>query len=162
MVEYEILYLVGESKKTELETIKKSVEVAIADSGATVEEGEFVDERRMEYSVRGELRGTYIAKRFTAKDEAGDIPGILTKKLSFDKNILRFIIVRAEGLPTLEQSQERVKRLPDMRHKPQGRYQSSRPRSFQGAMPAPVKEVPATSALTDTEIDKKLGEVLDI
>ena len=97
------------------------------------------------------------------KDESGDVPGMVTKKLSFDKNVLRFIVVCAEGLPTLEESQERVKHAPDTRRKPQGRYQSNRPRSFQPVTaPAPVKETPTAPALTDTEIDKKLGEVLDI
>lgn len=162
MMEYEILYLVGESKKAQLETIKKGVEAAIVASGGDVKEGEFVDERRMEYSIKGELRGTYIAKRFTVKESAGDIPAEVTKKISFDKNILRFMVVRAEELPTLEESQERVRRVSDVRRKPQGRSSSSRPRSFQET-PAPApKPASTTPALSDTEIDKKLGEVLDI
>ncbi len=160
MVEYEIFYLVGESRKADLENIKKGVEEAIVSLGGEVQEGEFVDERRMEYPIRGERRGTYVAKRFTAKDGVEDISGALTKKFSFDKNMLRFIIVRAEGLPTLSESQERVRRLPDMRRRVQGRYQLNRPRSFQPISAAP-KETPAKPALSDMEIDKKLGELLD-
>ena len=162
MMEYEILYLVGESKKAQLDTIKKSVEDAIVASGGEMQEGEFVDERRMEYPIKGESRGTYIAKRFIVKEGAGDIPAEVTKTISFDKNILRFMVVRAEELPTLEESQERVQHAPDTRRKPQGRYVSNRQRSSQSATPAVSKSESATSTLSDTEIDKKLGEVLDI
>lgn len=159
---YEILYLVGESKKTELESIRKSVEEAIVALGGEVEAGEFVDERRMEYAIQKERRGTYIAKRFSVKDEISeDVPGALTKKLSFNKNILRFLIVSAEGLPTLEDSQDRVKRIPDTRRRPQGRYQSNRPRPSQQPAPLMTPDAPTKPALSDTEIDKKLGELLD-
>lgn len=162
MMEYEILYLIGESKKAQLEGIKKGVEDAIVASGGEVQEGEFVDERRMEYSIKGESRGIYIAKRFTVKEGAGDIPAEVTKTISFNKNILRFMVVRAEGLPTLEESQERVKRVSDTRRKPQGRYGSGRQRAPQSATPAVSKPESAAPAMSDTEIDKKLGEVLDI
>ncbi len=160
MVEYEILYLIGESKKVELEAIKKSVEETIVASGGEVQADEFVDERRMEYPVAGERRGTYIAKRFAAKDDVEDIAGAVTKKLSFNKNVLRFIIVRAEELPTLAESQERVKRVSDTRRKPVGRYPLSRPRSS-SPTPTASQETPIKPALSDTEIDKKLGEILD-
>lgn len=163
MMEYEILYLVGESKKSQLEMIKKGVEETIAASGGEVQPGEFVDERRMEYSIKGESRGVYVAKRFTVKEGAGDIPAEVTKAISFNKDIVRFMVVRAEGLPTLEDSQERVRRVPDARRKPQGRSAFARQRSLQGGV-APVVPDPeqAKSVISDTEIDKKLGEVLDI
>lgn len=160
-MEYEILFLVGESKKEELDAIKGRVEAAIVAAQGEVEPGEFVDERRMEYAIQGERRGVYIAKRFVVKSEAEDVPGAITKALSFDKGVLRLIIVRAEGLPTLEESQERVRRVPDMRRKPQGRYQSNRPR-VQAAPSAEAPTAPTKPALSDTEIDQKLGEVLDI
>ncbi len=160
MTEYEIFYVVGDSKKVELGDIKKSVEAAIVAEGGEMAAGEFVDERRMEYAIRGERRGTYIAKRFTTVSETGsDIPGAISKRLSLLGGVLRSIIVRAEGLPTLEESQDRVRRVPDMRRKSPGRYQLNRPRLFQNT---PAPELPAKPAMTDTEIDKKLGEVLDI
>jgi ribosomal protein S6 len=160
--EYEILFLIGESKKAELEGIKKSVEDSIVASGGEMLPGEFVDERRMEYAISAERRGTYIAKRFRVLDETGgDVPGAVTKALSLNKGVLRFLIVCAKGLPTLEESQERVKRVSDTRRKPTGRYPSNRQRPTQ-PVPAVSQEAPAKPALSDTEIDKKLGEVLDI
>ena len=162
MMEYEILYLVGDSKKPQIEAIKKEVEGTIVASGGEAKEGEFVDERRMEYPIKGESRGTYIAKRFTVKEGAGDIPAEVTGKMAFNKNILRFMIVRAEELPTLEESQDRVRRVADVRRKPQGRSFSNRSRSFQEVSTPAPKPTPAAPALSDTEIDKKLGEVTDI
>ncbi len=161
MIEYEILYLVGESKKPELETIKRTVEKVLVGAGGEIEDGEFVDERRMEYPIRGERRGTYIAKRFRVQDGAGDVPSMVTKALSLEKDVLRFLVVRADGLPTLLESQDRVRRAPDTRRRTPGRYQSGRSQSFRNVPMAP-REEPAKPALTDTEIDKKLGEVLDI
>lgn len=161
-MEYEILYLVGESKKSQIEEIRKGIESAIVSAGGEVKDGEFVDERRMEYPVKGESRGIYIAKRFMVQEGAGDVPAEITKSISFDKNVLRFIVVRAEDLPTLEESQERVKRVPDMRRKPQGRYAPGRPRPSQGSAFVAAKPEPVAPAISDTEIDKKLGEVLDI
>lgn len=166
MTEYEILFLVGDSKKADMTAIRSAVEEAISASGGSVVPGEFVDERRMEYAIAGERRGTYIARRFTVPDESEtDVPGRITKVLSLNKNILRFLIVRAGGLPTLEESQDRVRHIPDMRRRAPGRYQSgsNRPRPATPApVPAPASEVSSKPALSDTEIDKKLGEVLDI
>lgn len=163
MTEYEILYLVGESKRGDLDRIKQLVEETITAAGGEALPGEFADERRMEYAIGKERRGAYIARRFTAKEGAGDVPGAITKKLLLHHDILRFIVVNAEGLPTLEDSQERVKRSSDTRRRPTGRYGASRARS---ALPAVAPVVPAPSAekpaLSDTEIDQKLDEVLHI
>ncbi len=165
MIEYEIFYLVGESKRIELEEVKKSIEEAIVAEGGTMLAGEFVDERRMEYEIRGEHRGIYIAKRFTVKNDGRDIPGAITKRLSFNKSLLRNIIVRTEGLPTLEESQDRVKRVADTRRRQpmNSRFApSSRPSAPVAATPDTVKVEAEKPALSDTEIDKKLGEVLNI
>jgi ribosomal protein S6 len=163
MTEYEILFLVGESKKAELEAVKKSVEDAVVASGGEILPGEFVDERRMEYAISGERRGVYTAKRFRVPDEADrDVPGAVTKTLSLNKGVLRFLIVHAKGLPTLEESQERVKRTADSRRKPMGRYSANRQRPMASSPVAAQESAPTKPALSDTEIDKKLGEVLDI
>jgi len=161
MVEYEILYLVGDSKKVDLDRIKSEVEAMIVAEGGVVQTGEFVDERRMEYAIGKERRGVYIAKRFMVKEGSGDVSGTLSKKLLLRSDILRFLVVRAEGLPSLEESQERVKRSADTRRsRPQGRYVSNRERAPRAATPTSVAS--DKPALSDTEIDKKLGEVLDI
>lgn len=164
--EYEILFLIGDSKKADIQAIRSAVEEAISASGGSVMPGEFIDERRMEYAIAGERRGTYIAQRFTVSDESeADAPGRITKTLSLNKGVLRFLIVRSEGLPTLEESQDRVRHISDTRRRVSGRYQSGGNRSRPVvSAPTPISQPEELSkpALSDTEIDKKLGEVLDI
>lgn len=164
MKEYEIFFLVGESKKIELENVKKNVEATIVSEGGEMLPGEFFDERRTEFPIRGERRGSYIAKRFTVKEDAGDVPGAITKQLSFNRDVLRSIIVQAEKLPTLEESQDRVKRNSEIRKRTNSRYQQNQPIRAKTASDQPTvsKDASDRPALTDVEIDKKLEEVLDL
>lgn len=158
MIEYEVLYLVGEQKKAELDAIRKEVETLIEKHGGEVLAGEFMDERKMEYPIRKERRGVYIAKRFQVKAEGEDIPGAIRKDMQFLANVLRFIIVRAEGLPTLEESQERVRRVSMERKRPSSGNRRA-PVRRPSEVSAPTANVPAP---TDREIDEKLEKVLDI
>ena len=116
MREYELFYLVGETKEAELPRIKADVEALIVGEGATFLPGETVDKRKLAYSIKKEVRGTYIARRFTVpqeeetlaeelakrKDEA-DFIARVTKKLNLSKDVLRFLILRADDLPALTQ-----------------------------------------------------------
>lgn len=160
MTEYELLYLVGEKKKLELDVIRKEVESIVEKHGGEVLAGEFVDERKMEYPIRKERRGVYIARRFQVKSEGEDVPGAIGKDLNFLADVLRFIIVRAEGLPTLEESQERVRRIPTERKRPAGG--SGRRTSVRRSSQPAESTAPNVPAPTDKEIDEKLEKVLDI
>ena len=70
-MEYEICYLIGESKEAGLEKIRKDVEEIVTKYKGALLEGEFVKKRRLSYEIKGEARGTFVAKRFTlpSKDE---------------------------------------------------------------------------------------------
>lgn len=105
-MEYEICYLVGESKEGELEKIKEGVNKIIAQEGANVLEPEKVEKRKLAYKVKKEIRGTYVAKRFVIekdKDSSGEKNEIenITRKLNLENNVLRFIIVKADEVPAL-------------------------------------------------------------
>ncbi len=111
-MEYEILYLVGESQEENFKKIKTKVEEIIVQAQGKFLKGEWIEQRKLAYPIQHERRGTYIARRFILpnKDErnedrkmAGkDIIGNITKKLNLQDNLLRFIIVKAEELPPLE------------------------------------------------------------
>ena len=109
-MEYEICYLIGESKESNLETIKAAVEKIIATHKGTWLEGEFIKKRRMAYKIKGEARGTYVARRFTvpSRDERDemendyDIMGEINKELRFNQDLLRFMIVKTDDLPSLQ------------------------------------------------------------
>lgn len=113
-MEYEICYLIGESKESDLDKIRKDVENVITKHNGSLIEGEFVKKRRLSYEIGKESRGTYIAKRFRlpSKDEieekysGKDFIGEMTKDLNFNQDILRFIVVKADELLNFEELKE--------------------------------------------------------
>ncbi|KKP68156.1 MAG: hypothetical protein UR65_C0062G0012 [Candidatus Moranbacteria bacterium GW2011_GWE2_35_164] len=60
-MEYEICYLIGESKEANLDKIRPIVEGIITKHKGTFLEGEFVRKRRLSYEIKREARGTYVA-----------------------------------------------------------------------------------------------------
>jgi len=109
-MEYEICYLIGESKEADLDKIRPNIEKIIEKHKGTFLEGEFVRKRRLSYDIKGEKRGTYVARRFTvpSKDERDeqfpdyDIMGEINKELRFNQEILRYMVVKTDDLPPLK------------------------------------------------------------
>lgn len=180
MREYELFYLVGETKEAELPRIRSEVEKLVQEKGGVFLPAETSDKRRLAYEVKGETRGFYIARRFTLPDQGelvgaeleakiaeGDTIAFLTRKLALSKDILRVLFLRAEELPELKpiERTEYVKR--------EGRGATARaPRRersvendttfIASAPPKPVAPTEAEKAVTKEEMDKQLSEVLDI
>jgi ribosomal protein S6 len=112
-VEYELFYLVGESKEAELPTIREEVEKIVKQFGGEFLSAETSEKRTLAYAVRKEKRGTYIARRFTiaargdepfveVKGDPKDHPIVaMTKQLQLFSDIFRFFILRADELPEL-------------------------------------------------------------
>lgn len=185
-MEYELLYLVGESRDAELPKIREDVETIVREVGGTFLPAETEEKRNLAYEIRKERRGTYVARRFTlpfpgdepfvepteAKEGAIDA---ITRKLNLYPAVLRSFILRADKLPELKPipREERPKKVV---------RDSRRPSSFADRRPAkpvtgeewkaeePVKpietatkeEAPAAKPLSAEEMDKQLKEVLDI
>ncbi len=151
-MQYELCYLIGESKNSLLDRIKREVEELVTQEGADLLEPEFLEKRKMAYKVKGETRGIYIARRFevSEKDFEENSEGAkkdavvnISKKLKVNPNILRFIIVKAEDLPPLrkEEVSEQVKE----------------PRF----VPVRKKEI-KKEKIAEKDIDEKLDELLNI
>lgn len=174
MREYELFYLVGESKEPMLDTIRTEVEAICREEGAEFLAPETQDKRKLAYEVEGETRGIYIARRFTLPDKSelsaaefeaemqkGDTITRLNRKFSLSKTILRTLILRADTLPELKpiERTEYVKKDPRARggFRRERTSTVSEPRA--AATPAPV--TPAKEASKE-EIDAKLKEKLDI
>lgn len=112
-MEYELLYLVGESKDGELPKIREDVEAIVREVGGTFLPVETEEKRNLAYEIRKERRGTYVARRFTlplpsdepfvepteAKEGAIDA---ITRKLNLHSGVLRALILRADTLPELK------------------------------------------------------------
>lgn len=114
-MEYEICYLIGESRELDLESIKKGVEKIVIEKGGDFLEGEFQEKRKMAYEIQKEIRGTYVARRFSVpnKDErekkqypGKDIVSEITKEMNLNNDVLRFVIVKSDDLPELREGGE--------------------------------------------------------
>jgi ribosomal protein S6 len=193
MIEYELLYLVAESKEVDLARIKEEVKTIVEGEGGTYAGVEKLEKRKLAYAIKRETRGTYIAQRFTTPDkndreasvEAGEpsILGRINHKVTLYRDVLRFIIVRADDLPPLipEESSSKVvaevakeadaqktamEKKPVRRAKVETVVESPKP-----AVEEKVEEVKtidkkeeekATEKKTEAELDKQLEEVLHI
>ncbi|MFC1645046.1 30S ribosomal protein S6 [Patescibacteria group bacterium] len=103
-MEYEICYLIGESKEVELDSIKEGVEKIVTEAGGTFIEGEFKEKRKMAYEIKKEIRGIYVARRFNV-DKNSDAVSEITGELNLNNDVLRFIVVKTDELPELRESE---------------------------------------------------------
>ncbi len=161
-LEYELFYLVGEKKEAELPRIKEEVEKLVTDFGGTFLAPQTQEKRKLAYEVKGEVHGTYIARRFTLPDrdelerEAGDIHPLIgvERKLMLSKDVLRFLLLRADELPELKAIEREERPVTD---KKLGR--GERQRTVRVVRDAPVvqpKPVVAAKEVSEKEIDQQL------
>lgn len=168
-VEYELFYLVGESKEAELPRIRETVEKIVVTEGATFLPPQTEEKRKLAYPVKKEIRGTYIARRFTLPDVDERAEGLavdpeaahplvtINRALQLNNDVLRFIVVRADDLPELK-AIERVER--PRTETRSGRYER---RGAVRPMPqAPVTPKEEVKPVSQEQIDKQLKEKLDI
>lgn len=171
MVEYELLYLVGESKDAELPRIREDVEKLVVSFGGTFLPAETEEKRKLAYMVKKESRGTYIARRFTLpdKDEQDATDGkaaeesvhplvAINKNLLLSKDVLRFLIVSAKDMPEL-------KAIPrEERPRTENRGNRYEKRGAVRPMPAPVVQVKEEEKknVSSEQIDEQLKAKLDI
>ena len=165
MIEYELFYLVGESKDVELPRIREAVEQIVISNGGTFLARVTEEKRKMAYEVKKEVRGTYIARRFTLPDkdeQVGDVEvhplTSINRALQLSNDVLRSLILRADDLPELK-AIERVER--PRTESRSGRYEK---RGSVRPMPqAPVTPKQETAKpVSEGDIDKQLKEKLDI
>ncbi len=165
MVEYELFYLVGETKEAELPRIKEAVQKMVTDEGAVLLPLETEEKRKLAYEVKKEIRGIYIARRFTLPDhdevdqETVEIHPLtkINRSLMLSKDVLRFLILRADTLPELK-AIERVEKP-----KVEGKNNRYERRGAMRAMPeAPVTKEEGNTAVSSAEIDEQLKKKLDI
>lgn len=168
MVEYELLYLVGESKDAELPRIRQDVETLVTSHGGTFLPPFTEEKRKMAYLVKDEVRGTYIARRFTLPDkDEKDEQGIETvvhplteinRALQLSKDILRSLIVHADDMPEL-------KAIP-REERPRTENRGNRYEKRGAVRPMPIAPIAPKEeekkVVTPEEMDAQLKEKLDI
>lgn len=153
-IEYEVYYLVLESKKGDMSRIKEDIKAIVTTAGGTFTGEDLTEDRKLSYEINKEIRGTYVAQRFTRVDKAAlgeeeleieglDPIGEINKQINLSKDIARFIIVRADELPQLDEQREQIALRVEKQEKQEKRPQTR------------LKQ-------KEERVDKKLEEVLKI
>jgi ribosomal protein S6 len=168
MVEYELFYAVGESKDAELMRIREDVEKLVVSFGGVFLAPQTEEKRKFAYPVKKEIRGTYIARRFTLPDkDEQDVTGVIpethplvsiNKALLLSKDVPRFLILSADSLPEL-------KAIPrEERPRTENRGNRYEKRGAVRPMPAPIVQPQETEkkAVSTEQIDEQLKAKLDI
>ncbi len=117
MKEYELLYLIGASKKGDFATIDKDVHAIVTKHGGTWHDKKVTEERRLAYEIKHERNGLYVAQRFTLPDQdEREEQGIkentnaiaeINRALTLHTGILRALIINAKELPPLLTKEEK-------------------------------------------------------
>ncbi len=190
MIEYELLYLIAESKEVDLTRIREEVKAIVEAEGGTYTGAEKLEKRKLAYAIKREVRGTYIAQRFTTPDrndrevsvEAGEpsILGRINHKLTLYRDVLRFITVRAENLPALLPEEEgTAKVVAEVAKEAQAKkvaiekkvVRAPKAQAVETPQEKKVEEVAATTkkettakaeTMSEADLDKQLEEVLHI
>lgn len=118
-LQYELFYLVGESKEQSLPAIKTEVEKIVTAEGGTFHESEMEERRKLAYPIKKETRGVYVTRRFSLpnaderkKSDSPEAIAKISRLLHLYRDVLRFIIVRSEGMPALGE-REVVPQIPN-------------------------------------------------
>lgn len=166
MIEYEVCFLVGEAQEGEKDAIASRVAKIVEAEGGTFLAPITEEKRKLAYEIKDEIRGTFIARRFTLPsiDEMTKERGEeevhpldkMNRALQLDNGILRFIIVRADKLPELKPIERVEKPRTDRRN-----YEKRSPR-VQSDAPVPVAPTEEQKAVSNEAIDEQLKDKLDI
>ncbi|NTU66949.1 MAG: 30S ribosomal protein S6 [Candidatus Moranbacteria bacterium] len=165
---YELLFLVGTSKETELEKIKKDVYEIIESNGGAFEEKEVIEKRKLAYEVSHETHGSYVARRFNL-DESDKMSDINTK-LNLYTGVLRFMISKASELPELKTKEERMgiakeaeeKEAASMAREQKEEAEKKEASEKKEEVQEIKKEKKKKTVAEQEDIDKKIEEILNI
>jgi small subunit ribosomal protein S6 len=163
-MQYEILYLIGATKESELEKIKTQVETIVKTEGGIFLEKEILEKRKLAYQIKHESHGFYLARRFDLEEK--EKLQEINKKLNLYPEVLRFILSRAEDLPELKTKEERIQKSQDESVRLASQERRAKENiSAQKEAPASRSQKPESlpeKAKADDNIDTQLKELLNI
>lgn len=169
-MQYELFYLIAESKESELPKIKESVGKMVESEGAKWLEPEIIEKRKMAYKIKDQFRGVYIARRFElpekdVEDYKTETVQNISKQIKLNPDILRFVIVKADDLPELKPHEiitgSKISKSFAERKEEKPAY-LKKPAVDKTAEKEAVKEKPADSKKETKSLDEKLEEILNI
>lgn len=157
---YELFYLVGISKESELPKIKEDIKKIVLEEGGIFEEKETEEKRKLSYAVKHETHGIYTAQRFALEDT--DKIQTINKKINLYSDVLRFLISRTDDLPELRTKEERIKGFPQQTAKERPFKKTSEPQIKKEEKPSENLNREGKEKLDNQDIDKRLEEILNI
>lgn len=173
IMQYELFYLVGEKNEANLETIREEVAKILTDEKATLVDPELVEKRKLAYEIKHQNKGTYVTRRFdlpeldfwadekNAEKEFGI--SAITRKLNLYKNVLRFMIVKADELPELGAKEKRKQQeLKGEKFQPKKEEKTTKPVKPIKAKPQPTKKEEKVEEKVEAPKEKKKEEKKDI
>lgn len=105
---YEINFLILQSKTSELEILREKTKKLITQFGGEITEEKEYAKRKLAYKIGKESYGFHTVFRFTLKKTEN--VNELKKMLNLEKRIARYIIVRTESLLSLKELEEKLKK----------------------------------------------------
>jgi ribosomal protein S6 len=108
------MFLIADNKKPEFDRIKDTVKALVETAGGEWTGDSIEFERKLAYEIKHNWHGTYFVQRFILPDKdtkednlaidevSVNVIGEITRQMNLQKNILRYIIVNATELPSLE------------------------------------------------------------
>jgi len=161
-MQYELFYLVGASKESDLDKIKSAVSNIVISEGGVFEEKQITEKRKLAYKVKHETHGFYVAQRFTIEET--EKLRSLNKKLGLYPDILRSLISKTSELPELTTREERrEKELSKVKIEPLKEKIAAVKKAEEKAVKPSAPPVPKKKPeVSDEDIDKKLEEILNI
>jgi len=174
-MQYEILYLLDQNNESKAQEIEKSIEDIISNNGGKVLDERWEDKRKLAYPVDHIIKGIYVARRFDVEkqdpwsEENKNAPSIIssiTQELNLFSDVLRFVIVKADKMISLnefisrknEELKERKKSKQEASSATDKRARAPR----KPEAPAPVKKPAPEKTGSNKEINEKLDEILNI
>jgi small subunit ribosomal protein S6 len=167
-MKYELFYLIGISKESDVPKIKDEVSALVKSLGGVFEEKETVEKRRLAYDIKHEKQGIYIAQRF----ELDNLENLqeLNNKLNLRSDVFRFIISKADELPGLRTKEEREKqslsqtnRKPSLKKEtPLEKKSFHKSEKMKNASASEIEKSQKETSASKEDIDKKLEEILNI
>jgi len=176
-MQYEILYLIDQNNEARSQEIETSIEEVIIKHGGKMLQDRWEDKRKLAYPVKHVIKGIYVARRFDLEqqdpwaEEEAPAPALsnITQELNLSSDVLRFVIVKSEGMLSLNEfvlrKNEELKQRKNPKQAKQERViEKPKRRKPQEKSSTPLTPEKPKSSKTGSkeEIDEKLDEILNI
>lgn len=102
-MEYEINYLILQSKTSRLNDVRKETKEIIETAGAKVKKEKEFLKRKLAYEIAKERFGFHTVLRIEIDENYQEVLNKIKKKINLSEDVARYVIINAGDLPALEE-----------------------------------------------------------